>query len=126
VDIIPTYLGVDSYLFDCCLEKASGLVLDGLGAGHVPVSLLPSIDKAVAQDIPVVLTSRVPYGRLLTDTYDYAGSETDLLKRGAIFGEDLTACKARIKLLVLQAAGLTTTDIRHELQDTFYFSPFFP
>jgi L-asparaginase len=59
-------------------------------------------------------------GRLLTDTYGYEGGEKHLRSLGVILGEDLSAWKARIKLIVLLSAGLSPTQIRREFEHRFY------
>jgi L-asparaginase len=124
VDIIPCYLGADSRGIFSCLEKGvDGLVIDATGAGHVPPAMLDGIKKAVDSQIPVVMTSRVPLGRLLTDTYGFVGAERYLRDNGVIFGEDLPAWKARIKLIVLLSNGLSVRQIRHEFENDFYNSP---
>jgi len=121
VDIINSYTGADSSMMYCSLERnADGIVVDALGAGHVPPGMLEGIIKAIDKGIPVVLTSRVPLGRPLTDTYGFEGGERHLRSLGVIFGEDLSAWKARIKLIVLLAAGFTTEQIKYEFENRFY------
>lgn len=121
VEIINSYTGADSDIIFSCIEKGTdGLIVDAMGAGHVPPGMLEGIKAAIERDIPVVLTSRVPTGRLLTDTYGFEGGEKHLRSLGVIFGEDLSAWKARIKLIILLAAGFTTDQIRHGFEYRFY------
>lgn len=121
VDIISSYVGADSSMIFSSIEKgADGIVIDAIGAGHVQPDMLDGIKEAIKKDIPVVLTSRVPLGRLLTDTYGFDGGERHLRSLGVIFGEDLTSWKARIKLIVLLSAGFKTEKIRHEFEYRFY------
>jgi len=77
-----------------------GAVIEGMGAGHVPYALAPIIGELAAQ-MPVVLASRVPTGPTFTSTYSFAGSEIDLLQRGAIPAGLLSGLKARLLLAVL-------------------------
>lgn len=77
-----------------------GVVIEGMGAGHVPASIAPIVSDLV-QSMPVVLASRVQAGPVFTSTYGFAGSETDLLHRGAIAAGDLSGLKARLLLSLL-------------------------
>ena len=77
-----------------------GVVIEGMGVGHVPAPVVPIVSDLV-QAIPVVLASRVHTGPTFTSTYGFAGSETDLLRRGAIGGGDLSGLKARLLLSLL-------------------------
>ncbi|MGI6704606.1 MAG: asparaginase [Clostridia bacterium] len=121
VDIINSYTGADSSMIYSSMEKgADGIIIEALGAGHVPPAMMEGIKKAVEKGVPVVLTSRVPLGRLLTGTYGFEGGERHLRSLGVIFGEDLSAWKARIKLIVLLAAGLTHEQIKYEFENRLY------
>jgi L-asparaginase len=77
-----------------------GLVLEGMGAGHVPAAVAPVVGD-VAAAMPVVLASRVASGPAFRSTYGYPGSEIDLLGRGAIPAGALSALKARVLLALL-------------------------
>ena len=82
-----------------------GLVLEGMGAGHVPAIVAPLVGELVTT-MPVVLASRVHSGPTFTSTYGFAGSEIDLLKRGVIAAGALSGLKARLLLsLLLRSAA---------------------
>ncbi len=82
----------------------SGLVLEALGAGHVPQTLVPILEN-IAREMPVVLCSRAGRGAVCESTYGYPGGEVDLLARGMISGGTLPGIKARIllELLLMEA-----------------------
>lgn len=90
----PSILG---HIAECGL---GGLVLEALGAGHVPQALVPILE-AIAVDIPVVLCSRVDQGSVCEQTYGYPGGEMDLLARGLLSGGWLPGNKARVLLELL-------------------------
>ncbi len=82
-----------------------GAVVAAMGAGHVPQALCAPLG-ALARDMPVVLSTRVPAGPVFAETYGFAGSEMDLLARGLIHGGALGALKARLLLQLALARGL--------------------
>ncbi|MDE1549910.1 asparaginase [Jeotgalibaca caeni] len=121
VEIIPAYLGQDSNAIRHAIENgADGLVVEGLGAGHAPLNMIPGIEEAVKRGIPIVWGSRSRNGRMLTDTYGFIGSETYLRKMGVIWGEDLTPDKLRLKLLLLLSNGYDLEKMKQEFEFHFY------
>lgn len=121
VEVVVAGMGSDSVMIDSAVQLgADGIILQALGGGHVPPAMIPGIERAVKAGKPVVMTSRCHMGRLLTNTYGFEGSETHLRKLGVIFGDALPTSKARIKLMVLLAAGLGIEDIRREFEKHYY------
>lgn len=121
VEVVRCFLGSDSSLIEGALkEKIDGLIVESLGAGHVPINMMPGIRQAVKSGIPVILSSRCISGRLFLDTYGFEGSEKDLRQTGVIWGDALPGSKARIKLLALLAAGYNLEEIKYEFEKNFY------
>ena len=87
-----------------------GLVVEGVGGGHVPSALVPLLEQLAAR-MPVLLASRTGAGRVLTSTYGYAGGEIDLLARGLVPAGGLDGTKARLLLMVAIAAGVGAQDL---------------
>lgn len=83
---------------------ADGLVIETMGAGHIPSWLVEPISE-IAKRIPVVMSSRTRSGPTLTATYAFPGSEQDLLRVGVISAGSLTSMKARLLLLLLLRSG---------------------
>ncbi|MEO8289113.1 MAG: asparaginase [Chloroflexota bacterium] len=105
VDLLRIYGGMDSELIFWSLERGRrGLVIEAMGQGNVPPTIIPGLRAWIDAGRPVVLVSRCPEGRAL-DTYAYEGGGKQLHNIGVIFGEDLTGQKARVKLML--ALGLT-------------------
>ncbi len=105
VALIKAFTGADAAFIDFCIErKVAGIVLEGFGRGNLPPPMVPGIERAVAANIPVVLTSRTYAGRVL-DVYGYAGGVIVTKAIGVIPGGELSGQKARIKLML--ALGLT-------------------
>lgn len=104
VPVLTSVFDDDGYLLDRIDDGCDGLVVAGFGGGHVPDRLAERLGELAAR-MPVVLASRAGAGPVLTATYGYAGSETDLIARGLIPSGRLDAVKARVLLAVLLANG---------------------
>ena len=87
-----------------------GLVVEAMGAGHVPDVLVAPLSELAAR-FPVVLATRVASGPVFTRTYDFPGSEMDLLRRGLIHGGEIGGLKARLLLSMLLGAGISMKDV---------------
>jgi L-asparaginase len=110
VPIFAVGLDDDGELLSAVGERCDGLVVAGLGAGHVPDRLAAPLGE-LAQRVPVVLATRAAAGPVLSHTYGFAGSEVDLLGRGLIRAGLLDAFKARVLLRVALACGHDRTAI---------------
>ena len=106
VEIVPMYGGADGYLIKAALDHgAKGLVVEGLGWGNVNKPMYAAIKDAIAKGVPVVITSRVPNGRVLPN-YGWEGGGKTLVDAGAVMGDDLSPQKARILLMLLLQDGV--------------------
>ncbi|WP_374527294.1 asparaginase [Novosphingobium sp.] len=85
-------------------EAVEGWVIAAMGAGHVPETLVPDLER-LARTAPVVLCSRTGAGPVCTATYGYPGAEIDLLGRGLLHGGSLSPLKARVLLTLLLMEG---------------------
>jgi L-asparaginase len=115
VGLIKAVAGLDSSILDFYIESNyKGIVIEALGRGNLPPEMLPGVKRALKNNIPIVIVSRCPTGRVLY-TYGYSGGGKNLRDLGAIFGGNLPGQKARIKLMVL----LKLTNDQNELRNLF-------
>lgn len=112
VAIVAAALGEGPELLDAVRQGHwRGLVVQALGAGHLPAAWAEPLER-LARDMPVVLATRVSRGPVLRETYGFPGSERDLIARGLIPAGYLCASKARILLSLALGAGREEAGIR--------------
>ncbi len=104
VDVVPLQLGVDgTFIQAACAAGARGIVLDAFGAGNVTPSVLEETEKALADDVVVLVASRC-HGGPVSAIYG-AGGGADLAAAGAVLADDLRAPKARLLLTLALATS---------------------
>lgn len=105
VDIVSCYPGADTVALDAMMAAgASGLVIEGMGAGNPGRDLVQALAPLLAAGMPMVLTSRVAAG-LPAGIYGNGGG-AELVRLGAVLGGLYRAPQLRI----LTIAALGTTD----------------
>jgi L-asparaginase len=115
VDIVYAYAGADSRLIDASRSDGKAIVIAAMGRGNVPPSMVDGIERWIAAEKPVVVTSRSGRGRVGC-TYGYAGGGRRLAERGAIFGGARRPQQARIDVMLALGAGLSTTELRELME----------
>lgn len=119
VAIVP--VGIDDpvpgleRLYEC---GVNGIVLECAGGGHVNARVANRIGE-LAKAIPVMYSSRVSSGELLSRSYGFPGSESDLLARGCLSSGFLDPPKARLLLLLALASTATANECRRLLLDSY-------
>ena len=95
----------------------AGAVVDVYGAGNASRQTIAPL-RALASEMPVVLTSRTGAGELYQSTANFVGPERDLLDAGLISGVCLDGLKARLLLGLLLAAGADRSRIAESFAET--------
>ena len=112
VALLTVTLGDDGRLIECSLDAGyRGIVIEATGGGHAAGWVADRLALAAAR-VPVVMASRTGAGEMLRATYDFKGSEIDLLTRGLISAGWLDGLKARLLLTLLMMTGADDAAIR--------------
>ncbi|GAA0085448.1 asparaginase [Clostridium sp. CTA-7] len=100
VALIKCVAGMDSDYIDYFIDKGyKGIVIEAMGRGNVPPTMVDGIKRTLNRNIPVVVVSRCFEGRVY-ESYGYEGGGKMLKDLGVLFEESMPGQKARIKLLV--------------------------
>lgn len=114
VPLWSTWLGDDGRALRALSELSpAGVVIGGLGVGHVSPGLADVIENVAAR-CPVILATRIGEGGAMRRSYGYPGAEIDLQRRGAIVSGVLDGPKARILLALLTGIGASRERIAEE------------
>lgn len=120
VALIKCVSGMTSDFIDFSLEKGyKGLVIEAMGRGNVPPSVVPGIKRALDMGFPVIIVSRCFEGRVF-ESYGYEGGGKHLIDMGCIFGDTMPGQKARIKLLAAINSDKTVEEIRGIFEEGLY------
>jgi L-asparaginase len=92
---------VSDFAMRCGYE---GIVVAGFGAGHVSNHFAQRIEQLTPR-IPILIASQTGSGSTASNTYGFDGSETDLVRKGALLAGWLSPQKARLLLGALLASN---------------------
>jgi L-asparaginase len=95
---------------------ADGFVVAATGAGNTSAALLGAAEAAIADGLPVVLSTRCPIGAAGAG-YAFPGGGATWLRAGALLAGHLTGPKARIALALGIGAGLDRDGLASLLAD---------
>ena len=109
VEIVAMYGGATGSLVKAAADQgAKGIVIQALGWGNVNIPMFNAIKYAIGKGIPVVISTRVPSGRVLP-VYGFEGGGKTLKDAGAISADDLNPQKARLLLMLVLQTGVKDT-----------------
>lgn len=114
VAVLKVYAGMEPDLLLAVKQLGyDGLVLEVLGQGNVPPSIVDAIAELIAV-MPIVIVSRC-FNGIVQDVYGYTGGGQQLKEIGVIFSNGLNSQKARLKLMV----ELEINASQSELEESF-------
>ncbi len=112
--LIKFYPGADPAILDFFVDQGYKGIVEGTGLGHVSAEWIPSVSRAVKQDIPVVMTSQCLYGTICARVYD---TGRDLLHAGIIEGEDMLPETALVKLMWVLGQTTDMEEVRQLMHE---------
>lgn len=100
VVLLKAYAGMDASLLKA-LEPlhVDGIIIEALGQGNLPPSIVPPLSSFINKKVPIVIVSRC-FNGIVQDVYAYEGGGKHLKDLGVIFSNGLNGQKARIKLMI--------------------------
>lgn len=116
VALVGAWPGDDGRALIASAKEAAGLVVSGLGGGHIPPQMMDAVTEVVSSR-PVIVTTGTPCGPALRATYGGAGSERALANIGAIVGWSLGPRKAALALSMCLGQTKDGDTLRSLLQD---------
>ncbi|NMB06925.1 MAG: asparaginase [Tissierellia bacterium] len=117
VGLLKTGPGMESDIINFYINNGyKGIVIEALGRGNIPPQMIDGVKNAIEKNIPIVMVSRCPTGRVL-DTYGYEGGGKHLRNLGVIFGNNLPGQKARIKLMLILSITNNMETIRNLFEE---------
>jgi len=115
VEIVAMYGGADGNMIKAAVAAgAKAIVVQALGWGNVNIPMYEAVLEAIAKKVVVIVSTRVPNGRVLP-VYGFKGGGKTLKDAGAVMADNLQPQKARI--LAMLALQKTTNQV--ELQKLF-------
>ncbi len=115
IEIVSMYGGADGAMINAAVSAgAKGIIVQALGWGNVNKPMYAAIKEAISKGITVVVSTRVPNGRVLP-VYGFEGGGKTLQQAGAIFADNLSPQKARILLML----AMQTTSKAEDIQKLF-------
>jgi L-asparaginase len=112
VAIVPMYGGADGSMVRFVTSSgAKGIVVQALGWGNVSLPMYEAIREAIDAGVAVVISTRVPNGRV-RPIYGFAGGGKTLKDIGAVFADNLSPQKARILLMLALQAQKSTASLQ--------------
>lgn len=105
VALLEVCLDADTALLQAVAPLGyEGLVIAAFGAGHVSGSWAALLDQ-LASALPVIVATRTGSGSTARATYEFAGAEIDLQRKGVHMAGQLCPRKCRILLWLLLGTG---------------------
>ena len=123
VALVKFFPSMHSDIIDYLVDKKyRGIVIEGTGLGHIANRLIPSIQRAVEEEVIVTMTSQCLFGMVNLNVYS---TGRKLLQAGVLPSEDMIPETAYVKLSWLlgnyndknEIKKLYTRNLRGEIEE---------
>jgi glutamyl-tRNA(Gln) amidotransferase subunit D len=115
VAFIKSYPGIGADIIDYYIDQGyKGMVIEGTGLGHCPEELIPKLERAQEEEIPVVMSSQCLYGRINMNVYS---TGRKLLEAGIIPAHDMLPETAYVKLTWILGQTQNLDDVTIMIQN---------
>jgi L-asparaginase len=105
VEIVAMYGGADGTMIRAAVAAgAKAIVVQALGWGNMNIPMYEAVQEAIAKKVVVIVSTRVPNGRVLP-VYGFKGGGKTLKDAGAVMADNLSPQKARILAMLLLQYG---------------------
>lgn len=112
VEIVSMYGGADGTMIKAAVAAgAKAIVVQALGWGNMNIPMYEAVKEAIAKKVAVIVSTRVPNGRVLP-VYGFKGGGKTLKDAGAIMADNLPPQKARILAMLLLQHGVKTEEMQ--------------
>ena len=91
VEIVSMYGGADGRLLRAAVDNGvKGVVVQALGWGNMNIAMFSAVKYALSKNVPVVISTRVPNGRVLPN-YGFEGGGTGIAAANVSRKKNLTS-----------------------------------
>lgn len=104
VEIVNVYLDAQPNILEAALDCSDGVIINGVGRGQALPNWVPVIEQA-SQNGKIILVCSSSLHGATHQSYDYPASLKELELAGAIGVSNLSARKARMRLIALISAN---------------------
>jgi len=110
VVLLKFYPGMSGAIVDWAVASGQkGIVLEGSGLGHVSEAMFPALERAIKNEIVVVMTSQCIWGRVHMNVYS---TGRDLLSMGVVPLADMLPETALVKLMWALANEKSAAEVK--------------
>jgi len=119
VALVKAFPGINAEILDFLIDRGyRGIVIEGTGLGHINESCVKTLERAVNEDVVVVMTTQTLFGRVNMNVYT---TGRKLLLAGVIPGSDMLPETALVKLSWLLANFSDISSVKRLMMENLVY-----